>query len=124
MAFTKFWSVVADPVSEKRVSDNFVPRDEEFSSVKSLTFSAKTVRSVLKAVIPSLETSVIDPDLRFPYFTRIDSLYNEGVALPPDQAGFKTILPRLIKAISDQADNLLLFETPELINSMVTNPQV
>lgn len=80
-----------------------MPRDEAFSEVKNLTFSAKTVYSVLKAVIPSLETSMIDKDLGFPYFTAIDSLFNEGVNLPQlDGNGLLgSILPRLLKTLED-----------------------
>ncbi|XP_071720461.1 linoleate 13S-lipoxygenase 2-1, chloroplastic-like [Rutidosis leptorrhynchoides] len=107
-----------DPLSESRSSDVYVPRDEAFSEIKNLTFNFKTVYSVLKAVIPSLETTLIDKDLGFPYFTAIDSLYNEGVNLPPlDNKGFLgNILPRLLKTIEDVQNNVLLFETPEMID--------
>lgn len=111
--------VYADPLSESRSSDIYVPRDESFSEVKNLTFQFKTLYSVLKAVIPSLETTMIDKDLGFPYFTAIDSLYNEGVNLPPlDNKGFLgNVLPRLLKTIEDVQNNVLLFETPEMIDS-------
>ncbi|WP_411023989.1 lipoxygenase family protein, partial [Salmonella sp. s58724] len=52
-----------DPCSETRSSSVYVPRDEEFSEVKNATFSVKTVYSVLHAVVPSLETALLDPDL-------------------------------------------------------------
>ncbi|XP_068343487.1 linoleate 13S-lipoxygenase 2-1, chloroplastic-like isoform X1 [Pyrus communis] len=107
-----------DPLSEQRSSSVYVPRDEAFSEVKQLTFSTKTLKSVLHALLPSLETALIDPDLGFPYFTAIDSLYNEGVTLPkPKTVGFfRTIIPRLVKTITDSGDDLLLFETPEIID--------
>ncbi|KAI3815949.1 hypothetical protein L1987_15633 [Smallanthus sonchifolius] len=73
----------SDPLSESRSNDVYVPKDESFSEVKNLTFNVKTVYSVLKAVIPSLETTMIDKNLGFSYFTDIDSLFNEGVNLPP-----------------------------------------
>ncbi|KAI3823229.1 hypothetical protein L1987_04662 [Smallanthus sonchifolius] len=72
----------SDPLSESRSIDVYMPRDEVFSEVKNLTFNVKTVYSVLKAVIPSLETMMIDKNLGFPYFIAIDSLFNEGVNLP------------------------------------------
>uniref|UniRef100_A0A5B6ZC57 Lipoxygenase n=1 Tax=Davidia involucrata TaxID=16924 RepID=A0A5B6ZC57_DAVIN len=107
----------ADPLSESRSGTFYVPRDEAFSEVKNLTFSTKTVYSVLHAVVPSLGTAIVDSDLGFPYFTAIDSLYNEGVNLPPlTQNGIKDILPRLVKAITDTQQDILRFETPELIN--------
>ncbi|KAI3827111.1 hypothetical protein L1987_01175 [Smallanthus sonchifolius] len=45
--------------------------------------SRPPTKSVLKAAIPSPETTMIDKNLGFPYFTAIDSLFNEGVNLPP-----------------------------------------
>lgn len=106
-----------DPLSEERSSSVYVPRDECFAEVKQLTFSAKAVYSVIHALVPSLETAIIDADLGFPYFTAIDSLFNEGINLPPlknQKTGFfSTLLPRLIKAINDAEDGLLRFETPE-----------
>ncbi|KAK1426304.1 hypothetical protein QVD17_14975 [Tagetes erecta] len=108
----------SDPLSESRSDDNYVPRDEAFSEVKNMTFNAKTLLSVLKAVIPSLETTIIDADLGFPFFTAIDSLFNEGVNLPTVES--KTILgnvlPRLLKSIEDAQNNVLLFETPAMID--------
>ncbi|GAB4855506.1 hypothetical protein Ancab_024125 [Ancistrocladus abbreviatus] len=105
-----------DPSSETKSSTFYVPRDEQFSEVKQLTFSAKTVYSVLHALLPSLETSIIDSSLGFPYFTAIESLYNEGVNLPPLNKKFslKDILPRLIKTIVDTEDDVLKFETPAI----------
>ncbi|XP_009354688.2 linoleate 13S-lipoxygenase 2-1, chloroplastic [Pyrus x bretschneideri] len=107
-----------DPLSEQRSSNVYVPRDEAFSEVKQLTFSTKTLKSVLHALIPSLETALLDPDLGFPYFTAIDSLFNEGITLPKPKTGefFQTIIPRLVKTITDGGDDLLLFETPEVID--------
>lgn len=114
----------ADPLSESRSSDVYVPRDESFSEVKNMTFSFKTVYSVLHAVIPSIETTMIDKDLGFPYFTAIESLFNEGVNLPPlDNKGFLgNVLPRLLKAMEDAQNNILLFETPAMIESNYNSP--
>ncbi|XWS71118.1 hypothetical protein CRYUN_Cryun03dG0111000 [Craigia yunnanensis] len=104
----------SDPASEKKSNIFYVPRDECFSEVKQLTFSAKTLYSVFHAVIPSLQTAIVDKDLGFPYFTAIDQLFNEGIDLPPQdkQNLWRSLLPRLLKAISD-SDNVLRFETPE-----------
>ncbi|GAV69080.1 Lipoxygenase domain-containing protein/PLAT domain-containing protein [Cephalotus follicularis] len=104
-----------DPLSEKRSSSVYVPRDESFADIKGVTFSAKAVYSVLHALLPSLETAIIDSNLGFPYFTAIDSLFNEGVNLPPlEKQGFlSSLLPRLCKAIVDTSENVLRFETPQ-----------
>ncbi|KAM2968510.1 hypothetical protein FF1_028649 [Malus domestica] len=94
-----------DPLSEKRSSSVYVPRGEAFAEMKQLTFSIKALKSVLHALVPTLEMTLINPDLGFPYFTAIDSLFNEG-----------TIVPRLVKTIIDGQDDLLLFETPEMLD--------
>ncbi|KAG5517625.1 hypothetical protein RHGRI_038130 [Rhododendron griersonianum] len=110
-----------DPMSETRSSDVYMPRDEAFSTVKSVTFSVSAVSSVFHALLPSLETTIIDTDLGFPYFTAIDSLFNEGVNLPPlsNKNGFlRNILPRLVKFFNDTREDLLRFETPAIIERM------
>lgn len=87
--------------------------------MKSLTFSAKTLYSVLHAVLPSLETSFVDADLGFPYFTAIDSLFNEGVDLPVKiEPTLGNLIPRIIKDITDTRRDILRFETPEMLDSM------
>ncbi|KAG9159927.1 hypothetical protein Leryth_005680 [Lithospermum erythrorhizon] len=107
----------ADPSSESRSAFVYVPRDENFSEVKGLTFSGKTLYSVLHAVVPNLKSVVTDLD--FPYFTTIDKLYNEGVHLPDDATGhvLTNILPRLVKTTSNAANNVLQYETPEMLDS-------
>ncbi|KAF7849070.1 hypothetical protein BT93_L1273 [Corymbia citriodora subsp. variegata] len=107
-----------DPQSESRSGSIYVPRDEQFSTIKNLTFSAKTVSSVVHALLPSLETAIVDADLGFPYFTAIDELFNEGINLPPLQKqGFlKDVFPRLVKTITDTAQDVLRFETPETMD--------
>ncbi|XP_051141928.1 linoleate 13S-lipoxygenase 2-1, chloroplastic [Andrographis paniculata] len=108
----------ADPLSESRANDVYVPRDEAFSEVKQVTFSAKTVYSVLHGLFPSLKSSVVDTDQGFPHFTAIDSLFNEGVLLPdiPTTGFLGNIIPRVVRAVSDLRNNVLQFETPELID--------
>ena len=116
----KIWIIVwsTDPESETRSSTVYVPRDECFSEIKQMTFSSKAVYSVLHAVVPALQTAIIDSSLGFPFFSSIDDLYNEGVNLPPlANKGINTILPRLIKAIKDVESDLLRFETPSTMDS-------
>lgn len=107
-----------DPNSESRSNTVYVPRDEQFSDIKQAQFGLKTVYSVLHAVVPSLETALIDSELGFPYFTAIDSLFNEGVNCPGlQQHGFlQDVLPRLIRAVSDLEDNVLRFELPKMFD--------
>ncbi|KAL3519188.1 hypothetical protein ACH5RR_021777 [Cinchona calisaya] len=105
-----------DPLSESRSSSVYVPRDEAFSEVKNLTFSAKTVYSVFHALVPILQGAIVDKDSAFPFFTAIDSLFNEGIHIPVPKGGLGTILPRLVKALADTENNLLQFETPQLVD--------
>ncbi|XP_062171642.1 linoleate 13S-lipoxygenase 2-1, chloroplastic-like isoform X2 [Alnus glutinosa] len=110
-----------DPLSEKRSSGTaYVPRDESFSEEKRLTFSAKTISSVLPALVPSLQTAIFDSEFGFPNFTAIDSLFNEGVNLPPienQEKGFlSTLLPRFFKAIADSGEDVLRFETTDTMD--------
>ncbi|KAG8389058.1 hypothetical protein BUALT_Bualt02G0189800 [Buddleja alternifolia] len=106
-----------DPLSESRSDSEYVPRDEAFSEVKQLTFSANTVFSLLHALIPSLET-IIGGNQRFPHFTAIDTLFNEGLELgdTPRTGLLGNIIPRLVKVVSHTKRNVLQFETPETID--------
>ncbi|XP_075092551.1 linoleate 13S-lipoxygenase 2-1, chloroplastic-like [Nicotiana tabacum] len=61
-----------DPLSESKSSFVYVPRDEAFSEVKSLTFSGNTLSSVLHAVVPALQSVAVDPDIHY---------LNQGVPL-------------------------------------------
>lgn len=109
-----------DPLYETRSTFVYVPRDEAFSAVKSLTFSGNTVYSALHAVVPALESVVSDPDLGFPHFPAIDSLFNVGVdlsGLSDKKSSLFNIVPRLIKSISETGKDVLLFESPQLVQS-------
>lgn len=110
---------LVDPRSESWSGDDYVPRDEAFSEVKQATFTINVVRQVIHALLPSLDTAVIDPKLGFPFFDSIDALYNEGMRFPKEKglAFFRTLLPRLVKTIAEDTDQVLLFETPEMIDS-------
>ncbi|KAG8389060.1 hypothetical protein BUALT_Bualt02G0190000 [Buddleja alternifolia] len=105
-----------DPLSESRSDRVYVPRDEAFSEVKKLTFSANTVYSVLHALIPSLEAT-IEGNQRFPSFTDIDTLFTGGLELgdTPRIGLLGNIIPRLVKVVS-HTKNVLHFETPEMID--------
>ena len=76
-------------------------------------------------MLPSLETAIIGAELGFPNFTAVDSLFNEGVKLPPlknqNKGLLRTLLPRLVKAIDDTEDDVLRFETPDTMDSEKIN---
>lgn len=111
----------ADPLSEQRSSSVYVPRDEAFSEVKQVTFSINALKNVLHALVPQLEIAILEPNLGFPFFAAIDSLFHERITLPQPKSkpgNLQSMLPRLVKAISDSKDALLRFETPEMMDSM------
>lgn len=110
---------MTDPLSESKASDVYVPRDEAFAEVKQATFQAKTVYSVLHALVPTISSSITDPDLGFPYFSAIDALFNEGIMLPdiPTTGFLGNIIPRLVRAITNTGGSVLRFETPEFVDS-------
>ncbi|EOY32508.1 Lipoxygenase [Theobroma cacao] len=107
-----------DPRYEKWQANFYVPRDEAFSAVKQLSFATNFIYSMLQAVIPSLEATILDPDLGFPDFNTIDQLFTEGLNLPAlDKTElWKSILPRLIKTVSEETHSILRFETPETLD--------
>ncbi|XP_061361393.1 linoleate 13S-lipoxygenase 2-1, chloroplastic-like [Gastrolobium bilobum] len=107
-----------DPLSEERSNSVYVPRDECFAEVKQLTFSTKTLYSVMHALVPALSTAIVDKNLGFPVFSAIDDLFNEGLSLPPAKARglLSNILPRLVRFIKDTEQDILRFETPATMN--------
>lgn len=110
----------ADPLSELKSDFVYVPRDEEFSEVKSLTFSGNPIFSVLQAVVPALETVTSDSDHEFSQTPSIDSLFNVGVDVSRQgnkKNGMFKVVPMLIKVMSDTQKNVSLFETPQLLQS-------
>jgi lipoxygenase len=113
-----------DPETEMREGHNYVPRDEQFSEVKQLTFGATTLRSGLHALLPALRPLLINKkDLRFPHFPAIDDLFSDGIPLPA-QTGFdaiRTVVPRMVKLVEDTTDHVLRFEVPEMIESKLAS---
>ncbi|KAL3647623.1 hypothetical protein CASFOL_008591 [Castilleja foliolosa] len=107
-----------DPNSESKGKFMYVPRDEAFSEVKDVTFTLKKLYSAIHALIPALNSKIIDKDVGFPHFTAIDNLFDEGFLLPdiPKTGFLKNIIPRLIKSIIDKGNTVLRFETPEFVD--------
>ncbi|KAJ9158716.1 hypothetical protein P3X46_024276 [Hevea brasiliensis] len=108
-----------DPLTESRSSDFYVPRDEAFAELKQASFGINTVKSLLHALVPTIETAIVDDKLGFPYFTAIDKLFDEGIELPKEVKKpwyLHTLLPRTVKAVKETGDEILLFETPELFD--------
>ncbi|TKY50042.1 Linoleate 13S-lipoxygenase 2-1 [Spatholobus suberectus] len=106
----------ADPLSEKKGSSFYVPRDEVFGETKQTQFTTTAISSGLSAVLESLDVILSDQNLGFVSFEDIDTLYKEGYQLPPLQASglnlLQRVIPKLISAAND-SQNLLRFDAPE-----------
>ncbi|KNA25150.1 hypothetical protein SOVF_008760 [Spinacia oleracea] len=70
-----------DPSSEKRVASFYVPRDENFSDLKQITFGISVLDNVLHALVPSLEATIVDKNLGFESFKEVLELFNKGIEL-------------------------------------------
>ncbi|KAL2941043.1 Linoleate 13S-lipoxygenase 2-1 chloroplastic [Bienertia sinuspersici] len=66
---------------EERVGSFYVPRDEDFSDLKEITFGINVLDNVLHALIPSLEASIVDTNLGFESFKELMELFNNGMEL-------------------------------------------
>lgn len=123
MATDRVLDNVADPKSETRKGNVYVPRDEEFSPEKEDYFLRKTVGSVLQAAVPAAQSLLLDKlkwNLPFPSFFVIDKLFEDGVELPGvEKLGFlHSIVPRLLELLRDSpGDKILLFDTPANVQS-------
>ncbi|KAK1435190.1 hypothetical protein QVD17_00951 [Tagetes erecta] len=106
-----------DPLTESRTLLPFyIPCDEDFSEIKGAQFGARSLYSVLHAVLPILDSAFTDKDKGFPLFTDIDLLYNQGVNVPAPDNGIVSALPRLVKGAVDTVNTVIKFETPETID--------
>ncbi|XP_042514260.1 linoleate 13S-lipoxygenase 2-1, chloroplastic-like [Macadamia integrifolia] len=106
-----------DPLSEERSLSIYVPRDKEFSDVKTLTFYGETISTELDALLSQIKGAFTDDNLGFTSFIAIDSLFTDGLNLPQakEQGLLKKLTSRLIKAITE-GDQILHFKTPELFD--------
>ncbi|MBA0731603.1 hypothetical protein Golax_004518 [Gossypium laxum] len=109
------WRCETDPFSKKRNGHFYVPRDECFSEIKQLTFSAKTVYSLMHCLIPTVQSTIADPNKPFPHIRAVDSLFSDGISLPPlkEQGLWNTVLLRLFTAITEGSEDVLRFKAPD-----------
>ncbi|XP_051194253.1 lipoxygenase 2.3, chloroplastic [Lolium perenne] len=107
-----------DPETEKRSSQVYVPRDEQFSDVKGRTFSATTLRSGLHAILPAL-APLLNNTQHFSHFPAIDALYSDGIPLPVDSGAslnvINNVIPRVVQMIEDTTEHVLRFEVPQML---------
>ncbi|XP_042514345.1 linoleate 13S-lipoxygenase 2-1, chloroplastic-like [Macadamia integrifolia] len=106
-----------DPLSEKRSHKVYVPRDEGFSDLKSLTFYGEVLTAELDALLTQIRAVLTDPNLGFSSFPAIDSLFSEGMDLPQvkDQKLSEKHSSGLAKSIKPEGDQILRFKIPEMI---------
>ena len=95
-----------------------MPRDKQFTEVKEKGFQAKSLLTVLRSVIPTIEDKLADAELSFPYFTAIDSLFDVGLIVPGLDNIVTHLLPERLIKIKDKIENAFLrFERPDLFKS-------
>ncbi|XP_010265848.1 PREDICTED: linoleate 13S-lipoxygenase 2-1, chloroplastic-like [Nelumbo nucifera] len=102
-----------DPLSEKRSSNMYVPRDEAFSQVKQQEFTSVTVSSALNGLLPLIRGALVDTNLGFPTFKAIGELFDKGVPIPLHEN--QGLLETVVSKVTDIKDDLLRFDTPELV---------
>ncbi|CAH1441945.1 unnamed protein product [Lactuca virosa] len=99
-----------DPLTETRSSDPFyVPIDEDFSEIKSVSFGARTLYNMLLSVILRISTALTGKDEDFLLFQDINLLFDEGVLISGTDREVASVLPRLIHEVADAAEDLIKF---------------
>ncbi|KAK7401159.1 hypothetical protein VNO78_12478 [Psophocarpus tetragonolobus] len=108
----------ADPLSEEKISNFYVPRDEVFSEIKQTQFTTTTISAGVSLVLESIDALLSDQNLGFVSFEDIETLYKEGFHLPPLQDNglnvIQRLIPKLLSVVND-TQNLLRFDTPEAL---------
>ncbi|KAI4387388.1 hypothetical protein MLD38_005226 [Melastoma candidum] len=105
----------SDPRAETRSSFIYVPRDEQFSSLKSKNFSAMSLFPVFHAAVPSIVGVLEDADKEFPFFTAIDDLFKLSIKLKglTKKGSLQNVIPWLVKAAGKITESIICFESPE-----------
>ena len=113
----------ADPKSETRSGTFYVPRDEEFSEVKNRSFVIKIAEEVFNAILPLLESVLSATDRVFSSFTTIDQLYDQEAPVTKlkNSGSLRSSVARSVSAVSDAIDEIIQFETPEMLRSKKKN---
>ncbi|XP_024985318.1 linoleate 13S-lipoxygenase 2-1, chloroplastic-like [Cynara cardunculus var. scolymus] len=106
-----------EPWSESRTTLPFyVPRDEDFSEIKAITFGATTFYSVLHALEPTIDSAFTGENKGFSSFTDINLLYSDGVEIVLPDNGLLSALPGLLKEVANNTKTILQFETPRIVD--------
>ncbi|KAJ7950551.1 Lipoxygenase [Quillaja saponaria] len=105
-----------DPLSEKKSSETYVPRDESFSKIKDLVFGSRKYYVALHALIPNIESVLKDSEQGFTQFQDIDELFKEGFNLAPiKDKGLAAILPTVVRTVNDVKEEILRFDVPKTV---------
>ncbi|KAJ7950556.1 Lipoxygenase [Quillaja saponaria] len=105
-----------DPLSEKRSSEIYVPRDESFSKIKDIVFGSRKYYVALHALIPNIESVLKDSVQGFTQFQDIDELFKEGLNLAPiKDKGLAAILPAVVRTVNDVKEEILRFDVPKTV---------
>ncbi|XP_074312002.1 linoleate 13S-lipoxygenase 2-1, chloroplastic-like [Silene latifolia] len=104
----------SDPLSETRTLSSFyIPRDEVFADLKTVTFGTSVLNNVLHTVVPTLEDAVIDTSLGHFNFRQINDLFHRGIEMSniQDLKSLLTVMPNLI----NPTERILRFPTPDML---------
>uniref|UniRef100_A0A6N2MN37 Lipoxygenase n=1 Tax=Salix viminalis TaxID=40686 RepID=A0A6N2MN37_SALVM len=91
-----------EPSMETRSEYIYVPQDEEFSNTKQKSYRKMQELESKRLLFLALQTGR-DDEAKFPYFTAIDVLFNEGINLPSAQL----IMQRVLEAVDGKAPQVM-----------------
>ncbi|KAG8485638.1 hypothetical protein CXB51_018878 [Gossypium anomalum] len=69
----------------------------------------------MHCLIPTVQSTIADPNKPFPHIGAVDSLFSDGINLPPlkEQGLWNNVLPRLFTAITEGGEDVLRFQAPD-----------
>lgn len=73
----------------------------------------------MQCLIPTVQSTIADPNKPFPNIGAVDSLFSDGINLPPlkEQGLWNTVLPRFFTAITEGSEDVLRFKAPDTVAS-------
>ena len=119
--FSDHFNFTVDPDYESRVNflgSNYVPRDEEFSPLKTADFVTFGFKSVTKLLKPTLKARLAE---EFNSFDEVLDLYEGGFKLPKSLLlAVSSLIPlqKLKEVFRIDGEELLRFQKPQVIRGM------
>ncbi|KAM7523357.1 hypothetical protein LguiA_013259 [Lonicera macranthoides] len=108
------YNISLDPSSESRSDEIYLPRDEEFSEVKSHSLvKSERLGAIAHA---SLRSLIVEGSMgkKFPYFTKIDTLFVEGINLEHKKHWYQDFIPGFLKKLALDQGKLFILDYHDL----------